>query len=380
MVIDVYNPAYLAYDFGPGHPFSPIRLEMLLDLLDALGHPFHPMSPQPASREDLLTVHSEEYVSAVEAASSSGTAADPDRFGLGTPDNPIFPGMDLAGRFVVGGTLEGAHLLYYDKATTVLQLGGGMHHAQRNRASGFCIYNDLAVAIRYLLDHGSTVAYLDIDVHHGDGVQAIFYDDPSVLTISLHESGEYLFPGTGEVHELGAMYGRGRKLNLPLAPFTEPDSYLKAFTAVVPQALAWFRPDFLVVQAGADAHAADPLADLLLTTQTYETLFKRILEYGEKYCRGKVLFTLGGGYDVRSVPRVWALLYLTVHDLPVPTDLPPEWRQRWQEKLGTDLPAAMHDPETGGPAVPLREEIAAHNRRVTERLLDSLMPYWYLGV
>ncbi len=380
MVIDVYDPAYLAYDFGPGHPFSPVRLEMLLDLLAALGHPVHPTSPQPASREDLLTVHSEEYVSAVEAASRSGTSSDPDRFGLGTPDNPVFPGMDLAGRSIVGGTLLGAHLLFYDKARTVLQLGGGMHHAQRDRASGFCVYNDLAVAIRYLLDHGTTVAYLDIDVHHGDGVQAIFYDDSSVLTISLHESGQYLFPGTGEVHELGAMHGRGRKLNLPLAPFTEPDSYLKAFTSVVPQALAWFRPDFLVVQAGADAHVGDPLADLLLTTQAYETLFKRILEYGEKYCRGRVLFTLGGGYDVRSVPRVWALLYLTVHGLPFPDELPPEWRRRWQEKLGTDLPAAMHDPETGGPPVPLREEISAHNRRVTERLLDSLMPYWYLGV
>ncbi len=360
MLIDVYHPAYLAYDFGPGHPFSPVRLEMLLDLLDALGHPVQPMAPQPASR--------------------TGRASDPDRFGLGTPDNPIFPGMEMAGRHVVGGTMLGANLLFYDKATTVLQLGGGMHHAQRERASGFCVYNDLAVAIRYLLDHGATVAYLDIDVHHGDGVQAIFYDDPSVLTISLHESGQFLFPGTGEVHELGAMHARGRKVNLPLAPFTEPESYIKAFTAVVPQALAFFRPDFLVVQAGADAHVGDPLADLLLTTQAYETIFEKILELGEKFCRGRVLFTLGGGYDVRSVPRVWALLYLTVHGLPSVAELPEEWRQRWRERLGVELPAALHDPDPAYPAIPQRDEIAAYNRRTTDRLLDSLMPYWYMAV
>lgn len=380
MVIDVYDPNYLAYDFGPGHPFSPVRGEMLLDLLEALGHPVSPMAPQPASREDLLTVHSEEYLSAVEEADRGERITDPDRFGLGTPDNPVFPGMELAGRYLVGGTLLGAHLLFYDKAKRVLQLGGGMHHAQRDRASGFCVYNDLAVAIRYLLDHGTTVAYLDIDVHHGDGVQAIFYDDPSVLTISLHESGQYLFPGTGEVHELGKLHGRGRKLNLPLAPFTESDSYLKAFSAVVPQALAWFRPDFLVVQAGADAHAGDPLADLLLTTQAYEALFQRILEYAEKFCKGRILFTLGGGYDARSVPRVWALLYLTVHGLPVASELPPEWRQRWQERLGVELPSAMHDPNPPFSPVPQREEIADHNRRVTDRLLDSLMPYWYGSV
>ena len=322
MVIDVYHPKYQAYDFGPGHPFSPVRVEMLLDLLDALGHTVHSQAPEPATREELLTVHSEEYVRAVEEASHGGATPESERFGLGTPDNPVFPGMDLAGRYLVGGTLLGANLLFYEKATRVLQLGGGMHHAQRDQASGFCVFNDLAVAIRYLLDHGSTVAYLDIDVHHGDGVQAIFYDDPSVLTISLHESGQYLFPGTGEIHELGAMHGRGRKLNVPLAPFTEGDSYLAAFSKIVPQALAWFRPDFLVLQAGADAHVFDPLADLLLTTQTYETLFQRALEYADEFCKGRILITLGGGYDVRSVPRIWALLYLTVHGLPVPAEVP----------------------------------------------------------
>jgi acetoin utilization protein AcuC len=380
MVIDVYHPAYLTYRFGPGHPFDPVRLEMTLDLLASLGHPVEAMSPEPAGREDLLTVHSPEYVECVEAASRGEPVANPDEVGLGTPDNPVFPGMDLAARYLVGGTLLGARLLAEGKATTVLQLGGGLHHAQRDRASGFCVYNDLAVAIRYLTTRGMTVAYVDIDVHHGDGVQAIFYDDPDVVTISLHESGQYLFPGTGEAYEIGSGQGRGRKLNVPLHPFTEPDSYLAAFKSVVPKALATFHPDVLVVQAGADAHVGDPLAELLLTTQAYESLYRSLLDLAGRFCRGRALFTLGGGYDVGSVPRVWALLYLTVHGHDAPPELPQEWHSRWEGKLGVKLPTALHDSNPAYPPIPQREEIAAHNRKVTDRLLDSLMPYWYLGV
>jgi acetoin utilization protein AcuC len=379
-VIDVYHPAYLSYRFGPGHPFDPVRLEMTIDLLDALGHPVEAMQPEPATRDDLLTVHSAEYVACVEAASRGEGVANPDEVGLGTPDNPVFPGMDLAARYLVGGTLLAAHVLAEGTADRVLQLGGGLHHAQRDHASGFCIYNDLAVAIRYLTSRGMSVAYVDIDVHHGDGVQAIFYDDPNVLTISLHESGRYLFPGTGEVYELGSGEGRGRKVNVPLHPFTEPESYLAAFKAVVPTALASFRPDVLVVQAGADAHVGDPLAELLLTTQAYETLYRSLLELADRFCRGRALFTLGGGYDVGSVPRVWALLYLTLHGLPVAQELPGSWRRRWGERLGVELPVALHDSNPAYPTIPQSDEIAAHNRTVTARLLDSLMPYWYLAV
>jgi acetoin utilization protein AcuC len=380
MVTDIYDPAYLTYRFGPEHPFDPVRLEMTIDLVEELGHPFTPTRPEPATREELLTVHTEGYVASVESASRGEPVADPEAFGLGTPDNPVFPGMDLAARYLVGGTLLGARLLHEGQATTVLQLGGGLHHAQRDRASGFCVYNDLAVAIRYLTGKGMTVAYLDIDVHHGDGVQSIFYDDPNVLTISLHESGQYLFPGTGEVYEIGSGAGRGRKLNVPLHPFTETDSYLAAFKAVVPQALAWFRPDVLVVQAGADAHVADPLADLLLTTRAYATLYQAILEHAERLCHGRVLFTLGGGYEVCSVPRIWALLYLCVHGLPISDDLPATWRERWEARLGVELPSQLHDHNPAHPPIPQRDEIAAYDRRITDRLVDSMMPYWYLGV
>ena len=188
----------------------------------------------------------------------------------------------------------------------------------------------LAVAVRAMVDHGWRVAYLDIDLHHGDGVQNLFYDQDRVLTLSLHETGHYLYPGTGHIHELGTGAARGLSLNVPLEPFTESESYLEAFEAVVPRALEQFAPHVLVVQAGADAHFADPLGDLALTTQAFETLYRRILTLAGEHTQGRVLFTLGGGYEAQVVARVWTILYLTLMDLPIPEALPGPWLARRQ--------------------------------------------------
>jgi acetoin utilization protein AcuC len=299
-----------------------------------------------------------------------------ERFGLGTPDNPIFPGMDLATRWLVGGALHGARLLMEGAETRVLQLGGGLHHAQRDRAAGFCLYNDLAVAIRAFVDHGWRVAYLDIDLHHGDGVQNLFYDNDQVLTISLHETGHYLYPGTGHIHELGTGPARGLSVNIPLEPFTEAESYLGAFEAVVPQTLEQFSPQVLVVQAGADAHFADPLGDLALTTQTFEALHRRILELAGACTKGRVLFTLGGGYETQVVARVWTILYLTLMDLPIPEALPEAWVERWKHLLGPEVGRTLHDPVPAYPELPGREERARRNQDVVNRLRDSLLRYW----
>ncbi len=372
----IYHPAYQNYSFGEDHPFSPLRIEMTLDLLDALGHSVRAAEPEPATRADILGVHEENYVNCVEALSAGQVVADCEDFGLGTPDNPSFPGMDEAARWHVGGTLHGARLICDQGEKVVLQLGGGLHHARRNCASGFCIYNDPAIAINYLTRQGLWVAYLDIDVHHCDGVQQILYEDMRVMTISLHESGRYLFPGAGDIHELGAGTGRGLKLNVPLEPFTEGESYLEAFEAVVPAALSQFRPGVLVVQAGADAHYDDPLADLMLTTRDYEKIFRRILELAETFTSGRVLFTLGGGYSLRAVPRVWALLYLIIHNLPVPRDLPPAWRDKWNRIVSSPLPRTFHDPNPGYPSISNRAEIVHRNREVTRRLLDAASHYW----
>ncbi len=373
----IYSQAYKAYDFGEDHPFSPARHDMLLDLLSELGHSPALCEPRPATREEILTVHEEPYVQRVESLGRGEPVADAQNFGLCTADNPCFPGMDLAARWLVGGALEGARMIAEGEEQKVLQLGGGLHHAQPDRASGFCIYSDLGVTIRRLTSQGFYVAYLDIDVHHGDGVQKIFYADEKVLTISFHESGRYLFPGTGDVHELGSGSGRGLKLNVPLEPYTEGASYLEAFDQIVPNALEWFKPQILVVQAGADAHFEDPLADLMLTTRTYEALYRRILDYADRFAGGKVLFTLGGGYSPRAVPRVWGILMLLLHGWPLPEKLPPSWVDRWSARLSLNLPDLLHDPESPFDPIPRAEEISRRNRQVCDRLLEATSRYWF---
>ncbi len=373
----IYHSAYGKYAFGENHPFSPVRVQMTLDLLRALGYNVEIHEPEAATRQDILSAHEDYYVWRVEALSRGMVVPDCEDYGLGTPDNPVFRGMDEAARALVGGTLCGARLIREKGEKRVLQLGGGLHHARRNSASGFCIYNDLAIAINYLVRNGLWVAYLDIDVHHGDGVQQILYEDKRVMTISLHESGKYLFPGTGEIHELGAGLGRGLKLNLPLEPFTEGESYRDVFEQVVPVALRQFHPGVLVVQAGADAHFDDPLADLMLTTHDYEAIFRRILQLADTLTAGRVLFTLGGGYSLRAAPRVWTILYLLLHDLPVPSELPDAWHDRWKEVLGQNPPKSMHDPNPRQVDIPNREEIVHRNLQVAHRLLDAARQYWF---
>ena len=375
MVPVVFHPEYLAYDLGADHPFSPLRLEMVRELLAELGEEPAYVEAPLATREDLLKVHAERYLRRVEAASRGEPVPDLDHYGLGTGDTPVFPDMDRITRRLVGGTMEAVRRVAEGEAKRALQLGGGLHHAQYDRASGFCVYNDLAVAIRSLLDRGLRVAYVDVDVHHGDGVQWIFYDEPRVLTLSFHESGRYLFPGTGHVHELGRGEALGTKLNVPFEPFTEDASWIEAFEAVAPRALAWFEPDLILVQAGADAHYLDPLADLLLTTRSYRHAFPRLVELAERYAGGRIVFTLGGGYSFDATPRVWTLLYFWIQGRRPPQGLPEGWRRRWQERLGIELPEGLEDPDPAF-SIPRRAEIERRNRHTVARLLDTAGHYW----
>lgn len=372
----LFHERYLDYNFGPEHPFSPVRQEMTLDLLEALGHPANPAEPPLASREDVLRVHSEQFVDKVEAASDGTPPWQARAFGLNTGDVPVFEGMDTATRGLVGGTLHGARLLAEEEAERVLQVGGGLHHAQHERASGFCVYNDLSVAIDALRARGLRVAYVDIDVHHGDGVQFLHYEDPGVLTISLHESGQYLFPGTGDAEEIGNNEGEGSALNVPLAPHTQSESYLDTFDRVVPYALQHFDPDVLVVQCGADAHFSDPLADLLLTTQAYETLFRDLLSLADEHTGGQILCTLGGGYHFDAVSRIWAMLALIVQDIPLPEAIPSDWREKWQARLDDPLTSTLHDPQRAF-EVARESEIEEQNRRTSKQVLELVAPYWY---
>ena len=212
----IYSPKYSLYNLGEGHPFSPIRSEMVIDLLTQLGVMKTPIEPEPMAPEELYSIHDKKYIDAVERVSKGETVENIEKYGLDTQDNPIVKDMALGARYICGGTKLGAKLLIKGEAQKVLQLGGGLHHAHYNSAAGFCLYNDLALSIKEMTNNGWHVAYLDLDVHHGDGVQEIFYSDENVMTISLHETGEFLFPGTGWVHELGKGMGKSLKLNLPL--------------------------------------------------------------------------------------------------------------------------------------------------------------------
>ncbi|WP_027883405.1 acetoin utilization protein AcuC [Meiothermus rufus] len=373
----IYSPQYKRYNFGPQHPFSPVRLEMLLDLLEHLGYPLPFVEPHPATREEVRSVHLESFVRRVEAAGRGEHAPDFDHYGLGTADTPIFPGMDEAARWLVGGTLTAARMVASGQAREVLQLGGGLHHAQKDLASGFCVYNDLSVAIRHLTQQGLRVAYVDIDVHHGDGVQWIHYDEAEVLTFSIHESGRYLYPGTGHTHEIGKAGGTGRKLNIPLEPFTEDDSYLEVLQMGLEPALRWFRPDVMVIQCGADAHYLDPLAEILLTTRAYGKIFPLLRQYVAEFAGGRAVYTLGGGYSLDATSRIWALLYLTLQGLPLPDHLPEAWLRHWGTRLGHLLTHTLFDPEGCYPEIPRKPEIERRNRQVTARMLETVQPYWH---
>ncbi len=369
----LYDAAFQAYTFGQGHPFTPQRQVMLMEALREMGHDLAFASPPVATTEDVLSIHDADFVAAVQKAGRGEEVPVDDlwKYGLNTPDVPLFEGMDYAARVLVGGTRHGA-LLAAETSEPVLMLGGGLHHARRAEASGFCVYSDHGVAIRALRDKGLRVAYLDVDVHHGDGVEGLFYDDPDVLTISLHQDGHTLYPGTGNVEDIGEGAGAGYALNVPLLPETGDEVYLRAFETVVPHALAWFGPDVLLVEAGADAHRIDPLANLNLSTHAYRTLWRRIHELGREHAGGRMLVTLGGGYHPDSSSRVWLLLMAELLGLDLPGTMPVQWRKYWTEVTHTPFSATLDD------AAPTTTDdwIADLTRQRTSQLLERCTRLW----
>ncbi|HEX2375035.1 MAG TPA: acetoin utilization protein AcuC, partial [Actinomycetota bacterium] len=321
-----------AYDFGPDHPFQAGRLERALSLLRAarvLGDA-DLLAFGPAADADLELIHDHDYLEALARFSAPGASpADPAeaaRFGL-VGDNRPFPGMDEAGRLVAGATIAALDAVAAGDLAHVFAPVAGLHHAQRRRAVGFCLVNDVAVAIaRCTRAWPLRVLYVDLDAHHGDGVQAAFYDDPRVCTVSLHETGRYLFPGSGEVHELGRPPGAGRSVNVPLEPRTGDVGFLAAFDAVVEPLAAAFRPDVLVTQNGCDGHADDPLSDLTMSLRGFRDLARRLHRLAHRHCQGRWVATGGGGYNLdRVVPRAWALLWSELSGRRLPARVPADW-------------------------------------------------------
>jgi len=333
------------YDFGPGHPLAPVRVELTVALARAFGVLSEPgvtvAAPVPASQAELELVHDPRYITAVKTGVADAA------FGLGTPDNPVFTGMHEASALVAGATLAAAAAVWESRAQHAVSVAGGLHHAMRAMASGFCVYNDPAIAIRWLLAQGAErIAYVDVDVHHGDGVEAAFYDDPRVLTISLHEHPMTLFPGTGLPDDDGGPGAEGMAVNVALPAGTGDAGWLRAFDAVVPPLLRAFRPQVLVSQHGCDTHRLDPLAHLELSVDAQRTAQASLHHLAHETAGGRWVLTGGGGYElVHVVPRTWTHLLAEAAGRPLDpaAATPPSWREFARARTGVQPPQTMTD-------------------------------------
>src|SRR3989454_2712076 len=418
----IFHEDELRYDFGEDHPLQPGRLVALIDLLETSGlwkkdDPRTNLSLRPATVEELALNHTPDYIAAIESLTTSHeTPGNEDerekrvqlalKYGFGDGDTPVLPGMHEATAKIVGGTLValsavmglpegGTFPSEAERPLHVFHPAGGLHHAWAGRGSGFCIYNDASVASAHILRATEAkVAYIDFDAHHGDGVQRSFYDEPRVMTISLHETGRYLFPGTGDVLELGKGLGRGYSVNVPLEPFTEDDSYIEAIDSLLSPLVISFAPDVIITQHGCDTHAWDPLTHLSLTMRGIQAQIKLAHQLAHTYCQGRWVALGGGGYDLyRVVPRAWSMVWAEMSDQALPEHLPDAWVERWrpvwsgvedqeaaaQQVMGkapapTNFPTSFQDRPEDFPAQPRRWSISRANRHTVALIRHLTLP------
>lgn len=356
----VWDELLTTYRFSEQHPLNPRRLALTYEQIRArgllAGSDVEVIAPRTATDDDLMLVHAREYVDAVKRAEPN------DRYGLGTDDVPVVEGMHEAAAHIVGATLAAAEQVMSGAATRAFNMAGGLHHAHRAQASGFCIYNDLAVAIRYMQQrYGARVMYIDYDAHHGDGVQWIFYHDPEVLTVSYHESGAFLYPGTGFIDEIGEGDGYGYAVNVPLDAHTGDESFIQVFNELVPQLAEAFNPDVIVLQNGCDAHYLDPLTHLRCTTHMFESVVRTVCAIADKHCEGRIVATGGGGYAIEEVvPRAWTIV--------------------WSLLRGREPAADLHDPPGLVPALPGSEtEMNDKTMRAVRARVLPLLTGWGLA-
>ncbi|WP_091170032.1 acetoin utilization protein AcuC [Paenibacillus sp. 1_12] len=380
--IFIYDESETEYRFNEDHPFNPKRLMLTVDLLRSLDTlPKQTiLSPSAALDEQLLAVHSADYIDEVKLLSEDVPNAEAikqaSRYGLDTEDTPFFRGMHTITSTVVGGSLLAVDTVMSGRSEHALHLGGGLHHALSNKGAGFCVYNDASVAIEYAKKkYGARVLYIDTDVHHGDGVQWSFYTDPDVCTVSIHETGKYLFPGTGAVNERGEGIAFGTCINIPVEPYTEDASWLECLDEVLNKAIDHFKPDLIVSQHGCDAHAYDPLSHIHCSMNIYKAMPRLIHQLAHQYCKGRWVALGGGGYDIwRVVPRAWSLLWLEMNDHPLikqieldpALGLPSAWLTQWQNECPVELPTTWLDSTDEWDPMPRRQEITLKNRHIKE--------------
>ncbi len=317
----IYSDAYLNYDYGPAHPLRIVRLKLTYDLIRSCGLldlPSTQFVPTiKAEEKDLAVFHSEEYLNMLKHANEGHFTEDAYLYGLGPGDNPIFPGLLDWSLLVTGATLQAIDFVVSGKGEVAFNIAGGLHHAMRSRASGFCYINDPVIGIIKLLSGGKRVAYIDLDAHHGDGVQKAFYESDKVLTISLHETGDTLFPGAGFEYEIGEGEGEGYSVNLPFPAYTEDDVYVWAFEEIIPQLIYIFQPDVVVTQLGVDTFYDDPLANLHVSILGYERVLKRIKDLAPRW-----VALGGGGYHISNVARAWTLAWAIMNGIELGEELP----------------------------------------------------------
>ena len=338
----IYTEEYNKYNFGPDHPLRPLRIELSYSLFKKLGlldnKVLEILTPRMCTEEEIKMVHDSDFVEAVKKLSKNPNdhSVKPYLYGMGPGDTPVFKGMYEASALVCGASLIAADKVWRDENfKIVFNPAGGLHHAMKKRASGFCIFNDIAVAIKHLkgLKKDIKIAYVDIDCHHGDGVQSIFYEDPNVLTVSFHQDGRFLFPGTGFINEMGKNAGQGFSLNFPLLPSTNNKMFLKIFRATVPRILETYAPDILVTQLGVDTHYNDPLTQMGLSIDAYRHIAQTLKTCAIEFCNDKWLAVGGGGYLLTVVPRAWTLFLAKMLDLELKNQLPASWIEEVKNKV-----------------------------------------------
>ncbi|WP_273851083.1 acetoin utilization protein AcuC [Guptibacillus spartinae] len=373
----VYSTDYLNYKFSDDHPFNHIRVKLTQDLLTEIKalQETEVIAPRVATDDEISLIHDPAYIDAVKKAGKGSLASSiAANYGLGTEDTPIFSNMHEASALIVGGTLTAVDAVMTGKSDHALNVGGGLHHGFRGKASGFCIYNDSSIAIEYMKKkYGARVLYVDTDAHHGDGVQWAFYDDPDVCTLSIHETGRYLFPGTGNINEKGQGKGYGFSFNVPIDAFTEDESFQEVYEDSFRKVIDFFKPDVILTQNGADAHYYDPLTHLSVSMNSFEFIPKLAHQLAHEYCNGKWIAVGGGGYDIwRVVPRAWSRIWLEMKGLSMTGRLPQQWLDRWNPLSPLTLPENWHDEQNLYEPIPRKQEITEKNKRTCERALFQI--------
>jgi acetoin utilization protein AcuC len=368
----VYSETFQQYDFGPTHPLKPTRLKLTYELMKEIGllsaKNVKVISPREASRDELLLFHEEDYLRLVKKMSQQGTGY------LDMGDTPAFKGCYEASALATGASLAAVDSVMSGKVTHAINMAGGLHHAHPDSASGFCIFNDPAISIAYLKKkYGlERVLYLDVDAHHGDGVMYGFYSDPAVLDIDFHEDGRHLFPGTGFTHEVGEGKAVGLKINVPLPPFVDDETYLGLFRKIVPAAVSKYRPQVLLLQCGADSHANDLLGHLQITTRTYTEVVRTIHELAHELAEGRFVIFGGGGYNIANVARTWTAVACSLADYACPKVTPNNWRKMFEALVGEKAPENM---ESDGEArQEFSHDLVGDRANETLRELKSKIP------